>query len=122
MRQYQLDEIARDDIPRVREYLHEHAQAARLADIWWVDLPEDLLSPEQFAHRDCRPFRFAVEVGDDFVRFEFLIRSRADHALRLHRLRHPPAAGLHPGLRRPPGGGSVPPDLTPGFPISSFGR
>ena len=76
MRQYQLDEISKTDIPRVREYLHGHAQAARLQDIWWVDLPEDLLSPEQFDHQDCRPFRFAVEVGDTFVRFEFLIRSR----------------------------------------------
>ena len=81
MRQYQLDEISKGDIPRVREYLKGHAQASSLADIWWVDLPEDLLSPEQFSHRDCRPFRFAVEVGemevgDSFVRFEFLIRSR----------------------------------------------
>lgn len=75
MRQYLLDEIARNDIPRAREYLNDHAIAAGLEDIWWVDLPEDLLSPEQFSHRDCRPFRFAVEVGDNFVRFEFLIRS-----------------------------------------------
>ena len=81
VRQYQLDEISKSDIPRVREYLNEHAQAARLEDIWWVDLPEDLLSPEQFDHANCRPFRFAVEVGepkvgDSFLRFEFLIRSR----------------------------------------------
>ena len=76
MRQYVLDEIARKDIPRVREYLHQHALAASLDGIWWVDLQEDLLSPEQFSHPDCRPFRFAVELGDDFVRFEFLIRSR----------------------------------------------
>ena len=76
MRQYLLDEIARGDLLRVREYLNEHATASSLADIWWVDLPEDLLSPEQFDHRDCRPFRFAVEVGDTFVRFEFLIRSQ----------------------------------------------
>jgi len=76
MRQYQIDEISRLDIPRVREYLHQHALAAGLEDIWWVDLQEDLLSPEQFSHPDCRPFRFAVELGDDFVRFEFLIRSR----------------------------------------------
>jgi hypothetical protein len=71
-----LDEIARNDIPRVRDYLNQCAEAARLSDIWWVDLPEDLLNPEQFAHPDCRPFRFSVELGDDFVRFEFLIRSR----------------------------------------------
>jgi len=81
MRQYLLDEIGRGDLPRVRQYLKEHATASSLEDIWWVDLPEDLLSPEQFAHRDCRPFRFAVEVGeqevgDSFVRFEILIRSR----------------------------------------------
>ena len=75
MRHYMLDEIARIDIPRVREYLNGHAIAASLPDIWWVDLPEDLLSPEQFEHRDCRPFRFAVELGEDFVRFELLIRS-----------------------------------------------
>jgi len=71
-----LDEIMRGDIPRVREYLNEHAIAAGLEGIWWVDLPEDLLSPDQFSHRDCRPHRFAVELGDDFVRFEFLIRSK----------------------------------------------
>ena len=81
MRQYLLDEIIRKDIPRVRDYLNEHALASGLADIWWVDLPEDLLSPEQFEHQQCRPFRFAVEVGepevgDSFLRFEFLIRSR----------------------------------------------
>ncbi len=76
MRQYLLDEIARGDLPRVRQYLHEHALPSSLEGIWWVDLPEDLLSPEQFAHRQCRPFRFAVELGEDFVRFELLIRSR----------------------------------------------
>ena len=75
MRQYLLDEISRPDIPRVRDYLQDHALASSLEDLWWVDLPEDLLSPEQFAHPDCRPFRFAVELGDNFLRFEFLIRS-----------------------------------------------
>jgi len=76
MRQYLLDEIRRADIPRVRDYLQDHAQASSLEGVWWVDLPADLLSPEQFAHQDHRPFRFAVELGDDFLRFEFLIRSR----------------------------------------------
>ena len=76
MRQYLLDEISRGYILRIREYLNVHALAAGLEDIWWVDLNEDLLSPDQFTHQDCRPFRFAVELGDNFVRFEFLIRSQ----------------------------------------------
>ena len=75
MRQYVLDEIARGDLPRIREYLGEHAQASGLEDVWWVNFNEDLLSPLQFEHQDCRPFRFAVEVGDGLVRFEFLVRS-----------------------------------------------
>ncbi len=76
MRQYLLDEISRSDYNRLRDYLTEHAQASGLQDVWWVDLPADLLSPEQFEHQDCQPFRFAVELGDDFVRVEFLIRSK----------------------------------------------
>jgi hypothetical protein len=76
MRQLVLDEINRADLPRLRDYLHGHATASSLEGIWWVDLPEDLLSPSQFEHQECRPFRFAVELGDDFVRLEFLIRSR----------------------------------------------
>jgi hypothetical protein len=76
MRQYLLDEISRSDIHRIRDYLGEHAQASGLQDVWWVDLQDDLLGPDQFEHQECQPFRFAIELGDDFLRFEFLIRSR----------------------------------------------
>jgi hypothetical protein len=76
MRQYLLDEINRSDYQRLRDYLTEHAQASGLQDVWWIDLPEDLLNPEQFAHQDCQPFRFAIELGDEYLRIEFLIRSR----------------------------------------------
>lgn len=75
MRQYLLDEIRKKDIPRIREYLETHATASGLADIWWVDLREDLLSPAQYDHHHCQPYRFAIELGDDYLRFEFLIRS-----------------------------------------------
>jgi hypothetical protein len=75
MRQYVVDELRKKDLPRIREYLGDHARASGLADIWWVDVGEDLLSPEQFGHHNCQPYRFAIELGDDFLRFEFLIRS-----------------------------------------------
>jgi hypothetical protein len=76
MRQYLLDEISRSDYDRLKDYLAAHAQTSGLQDVWWVDVPADLLSPEQFQHKDCQPFRFAIELGDDFLRIEFLIRSR----------------------------------------------
>ncbi len=75
MRQYLIDEIRRPDLERLSDYLSEHALASSLEDVWWVQLPEDLLSPQQFSHPELRPFHFAVELGRDFVRFEFLIRS-----------------------------------------------
>ena len=76
MRQYLLDEIGKADISRIKTYLDEHAIPARLEGIWWVDLQEDLLNEQQYAHGDFQPFCFAIELGDKFIKFEFLIRSR----------------------------------------------
>lgn len=74
MRSYLLDELSRDDLEKVLEYLNEEARPSALGDLFWVDLPEEFLTPEQRDHDHCRPHRFAVEVGDDSLRLEFLIR------------------------------------------------
>ena len=76
MKQYVLDEISRPDIPRIKAYLDEHAQPSGLEGIWWVDLAEDQLTAVQRQNPDYHPFCFAVELGRNFVKFEFLIRSR----------------------------------------------
>lgn len=76
MKQYILDEILRPDIPRIKEYLDKKVQPSGLEGIWWVELPREQLSEAQLAHPNCQPHCFAVELGRDFVKFEFLIRSR----------------------------------------------
>ena len=76
MKQYLLDEIARPDLPRIKAYLNEKAQPSGLDGIWWVELTQEQLSEVQRAHPDCQPHCFAVELGRNFVKFEFLIRSR----------------------------------------------
>lgn len=76
MKQYVLDEISRPDISRIKTYLDKHAQPSGLEGIWWVELSEEQLSKIQKAHPDCQPHCFAVELGRNFVKFEFLIRSR----------------------------------------------
>lgn len=76
MRQYLLDEISRPDIPRIKAYLDEHAEPSGLEGIWWVELAEEQLTPAQRENPDYWPFCFAVELGRNFVKFEFLIRSR----------------------------------------------
>ncbi|MBM4289035.1 MAG: hypothetical protein FJ135_13000 [Deltaproteobacteria bacterium] len=76
MKQYVLDEIPRPDLARIKEYLDEKASPSGLEGIWWVELTPEQLSEPQLAHKDCQPHCFAVELGRNFVKFEFLIRSR----------------------------------------------
>jgi hypothetical protein len=76
MRQYVIDEIRKAEMERVRPYLVERTQTTGMTDIFWLALPEDLLSPGQWEHPDCGPFYLAIEVGQDFVKFEFLVRAR----------------------------------------------
>jgi hypothetical protein len=76
MKQYILDEIANPDLARIKAYMDEKGQLAGLEGIWWVHLGKEQLSETQLAHPDCQPHCFAVELGKNLIKFEFLIRSR----------------------------------------------
>jgi len=69
-----LDELRKADLPRLRAYLEDRTAASPVEDLYWVELAEDLLTEEQAGHGECRPHRFAVELGPDYLRLEFLIR------------------------------------------------
>ncbi|VBB46206.1 conserved hypothetical protein [uncultured Desulfatiglans sp.] len=75
MRAYLLDEIPSAHLERIKGFLDQNALHSRVDEIYWVQLPDDLLTAEQYSHQACRPHVFAVELGPDWVRFEFLIRS-----------------------------------------------
>ena len=76
MKQYVLDEIARADLPRIRNYLNRKALTSGLEGIWWLELGKEQLSETQKAHANCQPYCIAVELGRTAIKFEFLIRSR----------------------------------------------
>ena len=75
MRSYMIDEINSSDIEKINAFLNENAVSSSLDQLFWVKIPQDLLSEIQFQHKDCQPHAFAVELGDDWVKLEFLIRS-----------------------------------------------
>ena len=83
MRQYVLDEIRREDIDRIREWLADRAELSGVEDLYWVNFQTEMLSQTQFEHTSCQPHCFAVEVGDDYVKFELLVRSRVSYRCRL---------------------------------------
>jgi len=75
MRSYLIDEIMSSDIEKINAFLKENTILSGLEHLFWVKIPQDLLSEIQFSHTDCQPHAFAVEVGEDWVKLEFFIRS-----------------------------------------------
>ncbi len=75
MRAYILDEISAADMKKIDNYLGEAATKSGLSQIYWIQMPDDLLSATQYQHTHCRPHVFAVELGRDWVKLEFFVRS-----------------------------------------------
>jgi hypothetical protein len=75
MKQYVIDELTPQDRDTVDGYLKAHTQPAGLDGMYWLPIDEQLLSPEQRAHHDCRPFVFALELRPDRLVCELLVRT-----------------------------------------------
>ncbi len=75
MKAYFLDEITSGDLEKVTRFLTDNASRSTMAQVFWVLFPEDLLSPLQFQHTACKPHAFSVELGSDWIKLEFLVRS-----------------------------------------------
>jgi len=75
MKAYVLDEIAAENMEKITRFLKKNTLRSAMEKVFWVKFPEDLLSPMQFQHPGCQPHVFAVEVGSDWVKLEFFVRS-----------------------------------------------
>jgi len=75
MRAYLIDEISPPDMQKITGFLKENAMKSSLDSLFWIRIPDDILSEIQFEHRNCRPHVFAVELGKDWLKLELFIRS-----------------------------------------------
>ena len=75
MRQILFDELTSGDASKLDKRLKEFASPSSMEGLYWVEIPKDLLDPGQFETEKDYPFCFAVELGEDWVKFELLIRS-----------------------------------------------
>ena len=76
MRQYVIDELKPDEVKKIREYLEARCDKSGLGNILWLNIPEACLTQEQKDHASCAPHVAGIELMDDAVSFEMLIRSR----------------------------------------------
>lgn len=75
MRAYLIDEISPAGMGKITGFLKKNAIRSGLEEIFWVQIPEGLLSKTQQQHLDCGPHVFAAELGPDWVKLEFFVRS-----------------------------------------------
>jgi hypothetical protein len=76
MRSYLIDEISLSDLHKIEEFLKLNTTQSALGKIFWVSLPPPLLSPKQAQHSQCQPHVFSAELGANWIKFEFFVRSR----------------------------------------------
>ena len=77
MKQYTIDEMRLEDYYKIRSYLEENHNDNCIEGIYRIFLDKDLLSAAQKRHEaECGPFYFAVELIEQSVSFEFLVRAK----------------------------------------------
>ena len=75
MRYILVDEISVTDMKKIRTFLREKAIESPMEGLFWAEIPKALLSETQSLHKDCQPFRFALETGKDWIKGELYLRS-----------------------------------------------
>ncbi len=75
MKSYYIDEISRPDMGKITSYLNENAVESGMDKLYWIEMPEHILSGFQAKHSECQPHRFAIETGDSWIRAEFFVRT-----------------------------------------------
>jgi hypothetical protein len=76
MKQYVIDELRLDEHSKIRKYLDETYGPADMGEIYWVPLTAEVLTEIQLEHSDCQPFYFAIEVAEDRLAVEMLVRTK----------------------------------------------
>ena len=78
MRQYVVDELSKEEQDNLGSYLKRTLQSAPMEGMFWLPLPEELLSEAQQGHQRCGPFFFGIELGRSRLIAEFLVRSQSN--------------------------------------------
>jgi hypothetical protein len=75
MKSYLIDEISGQEIIKIRDFLKKNAISSGVDGLFWIKFPDDILTQTQFEHVECKPHVFAIELGHDWIKFEFFVRS-----------------------------------------------
>ena len=77
MKQYVIDELRLAEYDKLKAHLEQRFGPADLGSIFWIPIDSEYVSETQASHADCSPFYFAVELRDNALACELLVRTRA---------------------------------------------
>ena len=75
MKQYIIDGLRLEDHHKLKAYLDKYLILSPINGIYWFKLDEDILTPIQKDHQQCRPHVFALMLEEDSLSCEFLVRT-----------------------------------------------
>jgi hypothetical protein len=78
MKQYVIDELRLWDYEKIKDYLDKYCKAAGLEGVYWLAVPDDLLTEQQQDHAMCKPFHFGIELEEDKLSCGLLVRSSSN--------------------------------------------
>lgn len=76
MRQFLINELSPEEREKIKDFLHTNARPGGIEGLYWLPLQEVQLGPAQQGHEQCGPFSLGIELGEEFVSFELLVRSQ----------------------------------------------
>ncbi len=76
MRQYVIDEIRFGDYEKIKDYLEKNFGPSEMGSIYWIPLDKDIYNDRQKEHEDCQPFYFAIDLEEDRISCELLVRTK----------------------------------------------
>ena len=76
MRQYVVDQLSGDDFKKLRKYLEKKYGKPEFDSIFWLPLAHLTLNPVQLAHDECQPFYTVIELQEEQLVGELLVRTK----------------------------------------------
>jgi hypothetical protein len=77
MRYYYINELSEGQLEALAQRLRDMDLGGPVSDVFFLPLPVKLLDKEQAQHAaDCGPYVMALEIDEDCLRLELLVRAR----------------------------------------------
>ena len=76
MKQYVIDQLRLSDYQKLKTYLSRHFNGSGIEGIYWVPLDSGIFNSTQRQHTHCQPFYFALELEEQRLACELLVRTQ----------------------------------------------